>query len=681
MERESIQNKHIEKLANLGYWEWHPKEMKTLLSEGFKNIFQFIDCNVTPSHIVKYLKRTSQDNEHLKLLKYLRKVKNGSFPGIVTFEIRMENNIYRYFELNSFNTSNSESHRYIAGIVQEVTERIKYNTLKEKEIVFEKTISEIATKFVSNADFEGTIEKTLSKIGVLCEAGRVCLLKIENNTISYEFEWKQNSITNKCFTNELPPQEIKFLIELIKEKKLIFFHSVNEFPEIAKEIKATLVKNSVNSIIFSAIQKDKQTIGALLIIRYKNPNKWDFSDIHIAKMTSLILSNAIRQQIIQKELKKSENRLQFALLAGNLGTWELNLQKQQFYYDERFANTVGYSNNTLNKIPSWFKNNIHPDDINHYYDALDECLEGNRKYFSLEYRLKCKNGQYKWINDWGIVTNISKDGEPIKMVGIIQDISKRKSAEIDLIKAKEMAEENEKLKTAFLANVSHEIRTPMNGINGFAELLYNNMVSDDDKHQYLEIIWKNSNRLLLLINNILDISKIETKQISIFEREYSLNDILKEVEAKFEKDKEAKKSIQFRIINNLDKNASFVNIDDSRVKQILINLISNSYKFTSIGHIEVSCGINEKGKLEFYVKDTGSGIAKEYQKHLFERFSPTQQAIDLNKGGSGLGLPISKGLVELMGGSIWFKSLRGVGTTFHFYIPFKPTRLKIEKLD
>lgn len=681
MDREIIQIQNIEKLANLGYWEWQPDKKEILLSEGFKQIFSFIDAHITPSQLIKYLKKNKQRQEHIKLINYLRKIKKGEYPGVETIAVKTDERNYRYFELNAFNTTNHQNQNYIAGIVQDITQTIKYNKLKDKELLFEKKLSEIAARFVSNKDFKRTVNKSLSDIGLVCDAGKVCLLKIENNLFAEVYEWENAKIANTCFTRKIPPQEIKFLIDLIKERQLFYYHSISEFPEFARETKQILEHNKVNSIIISAIQKDKQTIGVLIITRNNNANKWDFSDIHAVKMVSLILSNAIRQKITQKELAKSEKRLQFALLAGNLGTWELNLNKQQFYYDERFANTFGYSNNTLNKLPNWFNDNLYHADANKYYDALDECIQGNRKFFALEYRIKCKDGKYKWINDWGIVTKIANDGTPIKMVGIIQDISKRKNAEFELIKAKEKAEENDKLKSAFLANVSHEIRTPMNGITGFAELLYNNMVSDNDKQQYLEIIYKSSNRLLNLINNILDISRIESRQINIFEREYAVQDIFDEVENHFNSQIKKYPNIQFRIKNSLDKQSGYIKIDDSRIKQVLINLIHNAYKFTSKGYVELSCKLNISGDLEFYVKDTGIGIAKEQQRHIFERFSQTQTAIELNKGGSGLGLPISKGLIEIMDGKMWLKSLRGVGSTFYFTLPYKPTRLSIENLE
>jgi signal transduction histidine kinase len=206
------------------------------------------------------------------------------------------------------------------------------------------------------------------------------------------------------------------------------------------------------------------------------------------------------------------------------------------------------------------------------------------------------------------------------------------------------------------------------------------MVSENDKHQYLEIIWKNSNRLLSIINNILDISKLETKQLTLYYRECSIEDLFDDIERQLAKLVQDNPQIEFKISKQFDKQFNFVKIDDSRLKQILLNLIGNSFKFCEIGYIEVGFQITENFEMEFYVKDTGPGIPKDFQKHLFERFAQSNKTIDHNKGGTGLGLPISRGLVELMGGKIWVKSLKGIGTTIYFTLPFIPTRLTIENL-
>jgi PAS domain S-box-containing protein len=681
MHRFKTHYQNLEKLSNLGYWEWVPANNEILLSDGFKNIFGITQQIDDSRSLFTFLKTQYRQEGLIELMHYLKNLKNEDVTKTQLTTISNTDNNKRYFEINAL-PINDEQNIYFAGTVLDISEQIKYTILKEKEVQFERKIADTASRFLNDENFEHAISITLNEIGDLCEADMVSLYRIENNAISLEYNWNNTPVPMRLHrAPSIPSFETKYLIELLKEQKLVLFHQIADFPEIAATLKSQLTKIQCSSLIISSIQNDKQTIGALVVFRFKELGKWDFSNIHMVKMTSLLLSNAVKQRIIHQKLQQSENRLQFALLAGSLGTWEVKLEDQQVFFDERYANIFGYTNNALNRLPNWFKENIHPSDFKHYYSTLEECIDGNKKFYSIEYRMKCKDGQYKWISDWGIVTEYTGKGLASMMVGIIQDISEKKNAEFELIKAKEKAEENENLKTAFLANMSHEIRTPMNGINGFAELLYNNMVSENDKHQYLEIIWKNSNRLLSIINNILDISKLETKQLTLYYRECSIEELFDDIERYTAKLMQDNPQIDFKIIKQFDKPFNFVKIDDSRVKQILLNLIGNSFKFCDIGFIEVGFQITENYEMEFYVKDTGPGIPKDFQKHLFERFAQSTKTIDLNKGGTGLGLPISKGLVELMGGKIWVKSLKGIGTTIYFTLPFIPTRLTIENLQ
>ncbi len=677
-----LQFKQLEQLANLGYWEWYPNNNKLIISDGLKNTLNFLEEKINTKNVISFLKNNSQYNECTKFINYLRALKNENLDEIITFAIILSNQ-KKYFEVNSQKISGNNNETYYTGVVQEVTERVKYNILKEKEIKFEKKISQIASRFLQDNNFKEDVIQSLSDIGLILESSQVKIIKIDNNKVKEQYYWKNESIksTKQSFIKILPPSEIMFFIELLKEKKILYFNNAQDVPEFASKAKGFFNKTKSTSLIISSININNQTIGALLITRNKKNSKWDFSDIHIVKMTSIILSNALKQNIIQKKLRTSEKRLQFALLAGNLGTWELNVKENTFYFDEKYANMFGLPNSTLNRIPNWLFENIHPIHIQLYENALEECIEGSKKYYDLELKIKCKYGNYKWINDWGIVTSYDENGFPLKMVGITQDISKRKSMEDELMLAKSKAEHNEKLKSAFLANVSHEIRTPMNGISGFAELLYNNEVSENEKHKCFEIIWKNSTRLLELINNIVDISRLDTDQILLYEREYHINNILDDVEKLIHRNYPANKNVTLVFFKYFTDQSGYISIDESRIKQILKNIISNAIKFTNNGSIEVRYYLNNEGLIEFSIKDTGSGIDDKQFNTIFKRFTQTENAIKLNKGGSGLGLPITKGLIDLMNGNIWFNSKKSIGSTFYFTIPYKPTRLKVESLD
>jgi PAS domain S-box-containing protein len=240
----------------------------------------------------------------------------------------------------------------------------------------------------------------------------------------------------------------------------------------------------------------------------------------------------------------------------------------------------------------------------------------------------------------------------------------------ELKNAKEKAEAADKLKSAFLANMSHEIRTPMNAIMGFSGLLVKGKIPEEKQKQFAEIIKRRSGDLLKIIDDILDISKIEANQIVLQKTKGSIKDLLNEVfEYSLTKaEMDSKSNIKLSLVQQL-QDVNQIITDFGRVKQILFNLVENALKFTHEGSVEIGCSVQNKNFIVFHVKDSGPGIPKENQSKIFERF---QQAHDISKqdfGGTGLGLAISKGFVDLLGGEIWVESEEGVGSEFFFTIP------------
>lgn len=255
---------------------------------------------------------------------------------------------------------------------------------------------------------------------------------------------------------------------------------------------------------------------------------------------------------------------------------------------------------------------------------------------------------------------------------VINDITERQSFIGSLKEAKKQAEESDRLKTSFLANMSHEIRTPMNSIIGFSNLLNDPEMGADRRQEFLGHILKSSNLLLSLIDDIIDISKIEAGQMDLNVSKIRVNNLVKEIFSSFEQ-------------ANIDENVSFVlnlpqgsdlvycKTDPVRLKQVLTNLVSNAVKFTSQGQIEMGYYIelaNGLSKLIFYVRDTGIGIPEDKQELIFDRFRQVDDSQSRRYGGTGLGLAISKRLVEIMGGLIWVKSVLDEGSTFFVQIPY-----------
>jgi PAS domain S-box-containing protein len=296
---------------------------------------------------------------------------------------------------------------------------------------------------------------------------------------------------------------------------------------------------------------------------------------------------------------------------------------------------------------------------------------------------KSLNGDSAWIGnikgthkngslyDQGVSISILDDGG---LIIVIRDITKFLDKGRQLKKAKEKAEEADNLKSAFLANMSHELRTPINSIQGFADI-----ISDDKRNlsrkqikKFTSTIKRRTEELVTLISDILDISRIEAGQVSITDSRFSLNSIIDDIEFIFkEKIKIKDKNVKIKSHKIFSNDNDLIVTDQTRLKQIITNLIDNAVKFTENGEIEYGYTVKNNDILEFYVKDTGIGMNKKDLELIFQRFR--QVTNDKTYGGTGLGLTISKSLVELMGGKIWVQSEIGKGTIFFFTIPSKST--------
>jgi PAS domain S-box-containing protein len=259
-------------------------------------------------------------------------------------------------------------------------------------------------------------------------------------------------------------------------------------------------------------------------------------------------------------------------------------------------------------------------------------------------------------------------GKSVGRVWSFRDITERKKAEAELIAAKEKAEESDRLKTAFLHNVSHEIRTPMNAILGFTTLLNEPGISVEERSQFTDVIFQSGNQLLSIINDIVDLASIESGQMKVSFRQINLNTTLRRLNEQFSY-KEKPNKVALILQAPLSQGEAEIMTDNTKLVQIISNLINNAFKFTKKGKIIFGYDINGD-YIEFYVKDSGIGIAPEHQSRIFERFYQVDSAVSRQYGGTGLGLSICKAYTELLGGKIWLESAPGKGTSFYFTVPY-----------
>jgi PAS domain S-box-containing protein len=253
------------------------------------------------------------------------------------------------------------------------------------------------------------------------------------------------------------------------------------------------------------------------------------------------------------------------------------------------------------------------------------------------------------------------------LAGFTIDITDRKCIEKQLVEAKEKAEESDRLKSAFLANMSHEIRTPMNGILGFAELLKEPDLTGAQQEKYIDIIEKSGARMLGVINDLIDISKIESGQMTVSIASTNINEQIEDLFCFFKPEVE-KKGMELTISFGLPWDQSFIETDREKFYAILTNLIKNAIKYSSAGTIELGYSKSTEG-LEFYVKDSGDGIPENFHENVFNRFFQVDPSGKGPRQGAGLGLAITKAYVEMLGGRIWLESKPGKGSAFFFTLP------------
>lgn len=293
--------------------------------------------------------------------------------------------------------------------------------------------------------------------------------------------------------------------------------------------------------------------------------------------------------------------------------------------------------------------------------------------FESVFRIRSDNNEILWIHLKA--SSMLLNGAFIGMVSLLDNITRQKNFEEELIKAKNKAEESDRVKSAFLANMSHEIRTPMNAILGFSDLLSSDDYGNQEKNEFVNLI-KSSGRLLLnLINDIIDISKIEAGELKIQKSKFSPESLMSELYHSFKQQLENMGKGQIQLVLEQPREASeiFLFSDRLRLHQIVSNLLNNAIKFTDEGYISYGF-IIANGHLQFYVKDSGIGIPESKMDIIFERFRQADDSHSRLFGGTGLGLAIVKNLVDMLGGTVWVESIHGKGTIFYFTLPFEDAK-------
>ena len=377
----------------------------------------------------------------------------------------------------------------------------------------------------------------------------------------------------------------------------------------------------------------------------------------------------------ERTLKYSQERLDLALKGAWLGLWDWQSSTGKTFINEIWAEMLGYSKSELETIyPNIFdcyKSLVNPDDLDQAMRAKDDHLSGRSPTYRTEFRMKTKSGAWKWILNIGKCVERDATGMGTRLVGFHIDIDAHKRTEEALAHAKDLAETATEAKSNFLANMSHEIRTPMNAIIGMSQLALQTALSSQQRN-YIEKVNLAAQNLLGIINDILDFSKIEADKLSIEKLDFWLEDVFNYF-VNVTSLKAEEKGLEMIFDIAPDVPTALIG-DPLRLNQILVNLGNNAIKFANSGEIVIGVkpiNIDESSvELHFWVEDSGVGMSLEQQQMLFQPFSQVDTSASRKFGGSGLGLVISKKLVEKMHGKIWVTSEPDKGSTFSFTARF-----------
>ena len=459
----------------------------------------------------------------------------------------------------------------------------------------------------------------------------------------------------------------------LNDKELEMFHiekkedvlGINIFdnPIFPKEMKERLKKNEDADFTF---RYDFSKVGSY----YQNTQKQGTIDL-VTKVTTLYDSehqpiNYLLINADKTETTVAYNKIQefeeFFELVGDyakVGYAHFNILSGHGYAQKSWYRNVGEADETpLSDIFGTYRH-FHPDDRALLIRFLDDARKGLTTQLSKEMRVLREDGTYTWTHVNLLVKKYAPQDRIIEIISINYDITELKRTEEMLVKARDKAEASDRLKSAFLANMSHEIRTPLNAIVGFSSLL-TSTENAAEKELYNSLIGHNNKLLLNLINDVIDLSKIESGYLELRPDWVNLTELLDESVAEYAH--QVPSGVE--LLTNYPAHDSLVELDRLRIKQLLSNFLSNALKNTTTGHVEVFYEVDHQS-VRIGVKDTGRGIPQNMLEKIFERF----EKLDSFAQGAGLGLPICKLIVEKMNGRILVDSQLGIGTTFIIELP------------
>ena len=576
-------------------------------------------------------------------------------------------------EIKYWSTEDINFAKTVGDIIALTIETTK-RRIAENQIVYKNeiltAIANVTSNLLVHKNKNQIFDSSIEQIGKVLKVDRLYYFEndVKSNLVSQRFEWSSEGdlaeIDNPLLQN-LPQENFADFMKLILTKKPY----INLVKNIADDTLRNLLEaQNIISILIIPLFDNETFLGFIGFDDCKNERIWSDEEISILQTLSNNISATIIRINHEKAIVESEEK--FRLLANNIPA-SVFLVK----YDE--SRTKVYLNDEIEKLTGYQREDFmsnkislidlyHPEDIDRVRKKIEKAIQ-NRQSYQVTCRLRKKDESYVWIEEYG--EGVIINGKTTYIEGVLIDITERKIAEAAII-AKELAESSNKAKSEFLANMSHEIRTPLNGIIGFSKLVLNSKLNEIQR-QHLLTINQSADTLLDIVNDILDLSKIEAGKLTLEEEEISLHKIINDC-VDMMKFMAHQKNLE--LIVNIHKEVHCaIWTDEIRLKQILQNLISNAIKFTQKGQIEIEVTSqeinNEKSLIKFTIKDSGIGIKEENKLKILDAFTQEDNSTTRNFGGTGLGLTITNSLLKLMNSKLNIESQLNIGSSFSFELP------------
>ena len=441
--------------------------------------------------------------------------------------------------------------------------------------------------------------------------------------------------------------------ELVNRDSRILYPSDEGFEFVGKEKHRQIEEGGGGTVETRLKRKDGSVIDVLI-------SSAPIDQDNLSKGLTFTVLDVTERKLALKQLKKISKAVEqspaVVVITDRAGDIE--------YVNPKFTDLTGYSREeVLGKNPRILQSG---EMSQGFYENLWKTILSGREWRG-EFLNKKKNGELYW-EDANISPVKNEHGEITHFVAVKEDVTEKKKLWNELTEAKEKAEESDRLKSCFLANISHEIRTPMNGILGFSKLLSEPLLSGEERERYIELIHESGKRMLAIINDLIDISKIEAGEMGLHPGETVVNEVLENIHVFFAPQAK-EKGLSFSYQAGLSTKNSVIVTDKARFSQVLSNIVNNALKYTKEGKVDFGYKKNDE-VLEFYVRDTGIGIPDDQHDKIFERFRQVSLDATREYEGAGLGLSLCKTFVKMLGGAIRVDSTLGKGSTFYFTLPY-----------